>query len=46
METERLDPKLRLPAHTDMGGKVLVVRLAHKVVSSGLNPVEDLLDRK
>jgi hypothetical protein len=42
----RLNPRLRWLSLSGIGGKVALVRLAHKVVRSGLRPSEALLDWK
>jgi len=46
METAKLNPRLRLLSQIDIRGKVDLVRLAHKVVRSGLKPSEALLEGK
>jgi hypothetical protein len=46
METAKLNPRLRLLPQIDIRGKVVLVRVDHNVVRSGLKPVEALLDRK
>ena len=46
METAKLNPRLRLLSQIDIRGKVDLVRLAPKVVRSGLKPAEALLTGK
>ena len=46
MENAKLNPRLRLLSQIGIGGKGVLVRLAHKVVRSGLKPSEDLLQVK
>ncbi len=46
MENAKLNPRLRLLSQIGIGGKGVLVRLAHKVVRSGLKPSEDLREGK
>jgi len=46
MENAKLNPQLRLLSQIGIGGKGVLVRLAHKVVRSGLKPSEDLREGK
>jgi len=46
MENAKLNPRLRLLSQIGIGGKGVLVRLAHKVDRSGLKPSEDLQEGK